>query len=236
MKIIKLVPLLGLTAILVGCGGQYTDAEEKVKEEMKLLNTYVEDKENPDFDKDLEEKIRETMSEEEVAEREVEVELGLRDNVEGTYETYGVHEETESYVVSSIEKGLAIPKDGKVVEVVNGEDEEIENDKRDDLTVLMDNQRERLSSLEVRQETQDNINETDVNLKIIGALRERKSEIEQEIEDKKNQSEGLNEDLGLDKQISELEKELEDLEKNDRIGEGKSKESDESKTKDTDKE
>ena len=83
----------------------------------------------------------------------------------------------------------------------------------------MDNQRERLSSLEVRQQAQETIDETDVNLKIIGALRERKSQIEQEIEEKKNQSEGLNEDLGLTKQISDLEKELEELEKNDRIGE-----------------
>lgn len=219
MKQLKIIPLLGITLLLVGCGGQFTEAEEKVKGEMKLLNTYVEDKENPEFDEDLEEKLTATLSEEEVAEREVEVELGLRSNTQGNYETYGIHEDTESYVATSISKGLAIPKDGKVIEVVNGEEEDIENDNRDDLTVLMDNQRERLSSLEVRQQAQESIDETDVNLKIIGALRERKSQIEQEIEEKKNQSEGLNEDLGLSKQISELEKELEELEKNDRIGE-----------------
>lgn len=210
------VGLAFLTLVLAGCGGGFTDAEEKVKAEMKILNTYVEDKENPEFDIALSEKLLETMTEEDIAEREVEVDLGIRTNVEGKYETYGIHDDTKSYVANSIEKGLAVPKDGKVIEVVNGEDEEEVNE-QDDMTVLMQNQRERLNSLEVREQTQGQIEETDVNLKILSALRERKGAIEAEIEEKKNMEDTG--DLGIEKQISELEEELKQLETNDRIGE-----------------
>lgn len=211
------VGLVFLTLVLAGCGNGFTDSEEKVKAEMKLLNTYVEDKENPEFDVALNEKLTETMTEEEIAEREVEVDLGIRSNVEGKYETYGINKETKSYVSNSIEKGLAVPKDGKVIEVVNGEEDEEDSNEQDDMTVLMQNQRERLNSMEVMEQTQGEIEETDVNLKILSALRERKGAIEAEIEEKKSmESDG---DLGIEKQISELEEELKQLEKNERIGE-----------------
>lgn len=216
-KIMKkyLIVVLGTTLILTGCGNnKYDKNEEKVKAEMKILNTYIEDREDPDIDKELEEKVLSEMSEEERAEREVEKELGMRGNITGEYEVYGIDKDTKTYVADSITKGLSIPNEGKVIKVLNGEDEDIDNEVRDDLTILMDTQKERLEGLEIRKGNQDRVDENDVNLKIISALNERKAELEEEIERRKNGEEDSS-GTDLQKRISDLEKELEQLESNE---------------------
>lgn len=144
------IPLLILASIflLYGCGE--SKEELKKKEDIVVMKHYTEDFMS-EKDKKLAEKERlAKMTDEEKAELEVDKSLDLVSSTDGTYKTYGIDEELPSYVKASIEDGLTIPKEGKVVILDPEDDTEDYMKNEDDLSMALAQQRTMIDSNKLR--------------------------------------------------------------------------------------
>lgn len=186
-------------------GGQELD---ELKSRMKVLNTYAEDKNNVNFDKELEQRVIARMSEEEVARMQVETDLGLRGNTSGEYEEFGVHESMEPYVKRSIEKGMTIPQEGKVIEIVEEGTDMIDDD-TDDLAELLVRQEQRLERHQVRRGSQaSERSNLDLNRQILRALKEEQRRIESDLESRREELRSVTSNERVEQEIRILEAEL----------------------------
>lgn len=215
-KLITLLTVSFTTLILASCGGGGSDSD-LVKERMKVVNTYGEDMSNPGFDEKLQENMLERMSEEELAEFQVEVDLGLRSDLTGKYDEYGVKDDEKPYVKRSIERGLSIPTEGKVLQIVNEEDSEREKQNEDDLGNLLAKQGERLERMNVKTGSDGEVKSEELNRRILSALKEERTNIEDELEQRKEELEKDNGNDLIEQEIRTLEAELKRIRADERI-------------------
>lgn len=198
-------------------GGQELD---ELKSRMKVLNTYAEDKNNENFDKELEQRVIARMSEEEVARMQVETDLGLRGNISGEYEEFGVHESMEPYVKRSIEKGMTIPQEGKVIEIVE-EGTDVVDDNTDELAELLLRQEERLERHQVRRGSQaSERSNLDLNRQILRALRDEQRRIESDLESRREELRSVSSNERVEQEIRILEAELREAQQAESEAEG----------------
>lgn len=157
------IPLLLLTSIflLYGCGKGEDKEELKKKQELVVMNYYMDDKLSKEEEDKKRQKALSKMDEEQLAELKVDEELDLVDNSNGTFLMYGITENLPTFVQESIEDGLAIPKEGKVVFL----DDEVSDDtytiNDDALSIALQNQKFKLDMKKLRElQKKKSINES----------------------------------------------------------------------------
>lgn len=135
--------------LLYGCGGESKEELQK-KENLVVMKHYTEDVMS-EKEKKLDEKERlSKMTDEERAELEVDKSLDLVSNTDGTYKTYGIDKDLPGYVKKSVEDGLTIPKEGKVVVLSDEDDTGNYMDNEDDLSLALEQQRTIIDSNKLR--------------------------------------------------------------------------------------
>lgn len=216
MKKLLLLAFSLTILILSACGNGKGDSD-LVKERMKVVNTYAEDLSNPGFDEELQERMLDRMSEEELAEFQVEVDLGLRADLSGKYEEYGVNDDEKPYVKRSIERGMSIPTEGKVLEVVNEEDVEEDTSNEDDLGKLLSEQQERLNRMDVTTSKGGEVKSEELNRRILSALEDERARIEDELEQRQEELENDNGNDKIEQEIRTLEADLKRIRADERL-------------------